>query len=64
MMWKMYLFLWMCMAGWCKTTGEASGKFFFIQQMLCYFKSEAIENTIVMNEPEKIVPVGTLFTAE
>lgn len=39
-------------------------KVFFIRQMLCYFKSEAIENTIVMNEPEKIVPVGTLFTAE
>lgn len=52
---KMYLFPWMCMAGRCKTIGEASGKlvfivFFFTWQMLCYFKSETIKNTIVMNE--------------
>lgn len=32
MMWKMYLFPWMCMAGWCKTTGEASGKFFLFDR--------------------------------
>lgn len=50
-MWKMYLFPWMYMAGRCKTTGEASGIFFlFIRQMFCYFKSETIKNTIVMNE--------------